>query len=359
MCTRLANSIRAYGSAGSAMGKNQKLNSLQTSGMHQQTRICLECSGGKKYCECPSRGACHNFGKQQWLKSDYEHLCVDCVPKVCAGPCKKAKNKNAYHKDQWSLIEGLAICNVCHRKRCWTCSKLKKQDEYPSRVIWNLPNASPELFCTLCTSGPRTVGFWTCVRCRVKKACSEFSIAVSRSKAKGQPQVPRGSCRCDVCVKAYEDELQEQSLRTHKEVQLPSGLGHTGHKELQHGHSTSQKEEPRVKKMYVYNCPTCQAVLQSAVYTGNIQVKHKTPPGKDCSRQFRVSCGQVCAENSYCFDHAKCPKHSTESYGVSRSNLPEIVECKKCGQRFRVPKDATRWRSTCPKGCLQQDAVQD
>ena len=123
--------------------------------------------------------------------------------------------------------------------------------------------------------------------------------------------------------------------------------------------TTSQKEEPRSEKMYTYNCPTCKAVLQSAVYTGNVNMKHKSPQGKDCSRQFRVSCGQICAEYSYCFDHAKCPKHSADSYGVSRSTLPNIVECKKCGQQFRVPKNATRWKSTCPKGCRKQHAVQD
>ena len=150
-----------------------------------------------------------------------------------------------------------------------------------------------------------------------------------------------------------------QSLRTHKEVQLPSGLGHTGHNERPDDQSTSEKEEPRIKKTYAYNCPTCKTLLQSSVYTGKVNMKHESPHGKDCPRQFQVSCGQICAEYAYCFDHAKCPKHSADSYGVSRSNLPEIVECKKCGKRFRVPKDATRWKSTCPKGCRKQDAVQD
>ena len=144
-----------------------------------------------------------------------------------------------------------------------------------------------------------------------------------------------------------------------QEVQLPSGLGHPGQNEQQDAQSTSTKEEPRVKKMYAYNCPTCKAVLQSAVYTGTVNMKHKSPQGKDCPRQFRVSCGQICAEYSYCFDHAKCPKHSADSYGVSKSMLPEKVDCKKCGQHFRVPKDATRWKSTCAKGCRKQYAVED
>ena len=228
-------------------------------------------------------------------------------------------------------------------------------------MIWNLPEACPELVCTSCRSGPRKEGMWTCVaqRCRQKKPQSEFSIAIARAKQKRQPQVPTGSRRCDDCVKAYEEELREQSSRTHREVQLPSGIAHPKHNEQQDTLSTSKKEEPRAKKMYAYKCPTCKAVLQSAVYTGKVHMKHKSPHGKDCSRQFRVSCGQICAEYSYCFDHAKCPKHSADSYGVSKSNLPELVECKKCEKQFRVPKDATRWRSTCPKGCRKQDAVQD
>ena len=49
--------------------------------------------GGKKCSQCPNSGAFQKFGKQQWLKSDYERVCVDCVPKVCAGPCKKPKKR--------------------------------------------------------------------------------------------------------------------------------------------------------------------------------------------------------------------------------------------------------------------------
>ena len=123
--------------------------------------------------------------------------------------------------------------------------------------------------------------------------------------------------------------------------------------------SRREFSRPNLFRSIFFGSVRRKAVLQSAIYTGNVNMKHKSPHGKDCSRQFRVSCGQICAEYSYCFDHAKCPKHSADSYGVSRSNLPEIVECKKCGQRFRVPKESTRWKSTCPKGCRKQDAVQD
>ena len=271
------------------------------------------------------------------------------------------EKKDAYHKDQWALDEGIAICNNCHRKRCWNCSKPKKQDEFPSRVIWSLPDASPQLLCTLCSSGPRRVGMWTCVaqRCRQQKPQSEFSIAIGRAKQKGQPQVPRGSRRCDVCVKAYEEELREQSARSHREVQQPRCYEHPGDNEQPTVQSTSTKGESQVKKMYAYNCPTCKVVLQSSVYTGKVNLKHKSPEGKDCSRQFEVSCGQICAPYSYCFDHAKCPKHSPDSYGVSRSNQPEIVVCNKCEKQFRVPKNAISWKSTCSKGCREQDAVQE
>jgi hypothetical protein len=266
-----------------------------------------------------------------------------------------------YHKDQWALKEGIAICNDCHRKRCWKCSKPKKQDEYPSRVIWNLPEASPELLCTSCSSGPRTVGMWTCVaqRCRAQKPWAEFSIAMSRSKAKGQLQVPFGSRRCDVCVKAYEAELREQSARSHRKVQQPRVYEHPGCDGEHALQSHSTKAESGVKKMYAYNCPTCTVLLHSSVYTGNVRVKHKSPEGTGCPRRFEVSCGQICTPYVFCFDHAKCPKHSADSYGVSGSNLPEAVECKKCEKRFRIPQNCISWKSACLKGCRKQNAVRD
>ena len=171
--------------------------------------------------------------------------------------------------------------------------------------------------------------------------------------------------RCNSCmVRLQEQQRQEAEIRKSNMAQVVIlSARHDGHRddlgtESKRAHS-AESSQPQVKKIYAYNCPTCNALLQSSVYTGKVNMQHKSPDGKVCLRQFRVSCGQVGAAYSYCFDHAKCSKHSEDSYGVSRNHLPEIVDCKKCGKRFRVPNDAMRWKSTCPNGCRKKQAVQD
>ena len=163
---------------------------------------------------------------------------------------------------------------------------------------------------------------------------------------------------CNTCVLfLQEQQRQKEEMRKSNMSHIVVLSARAG--EQKDSQLTSKDKEHQGKKMYAYKCPTCKTVLQSSVHTGNVQVKHKGPDGRDCSRQFHVSCGEICAAYSYCFDHAKCPKHSPDSYGVSRSNRPEIVVCKKCEKQFRVPKNAISWKSTCPKGCRKQDAVQE
>ena len=149
---------------------------------------------------------------------------MECTPKKCAGHCKKPLKRDAYHKDQWKLPEGVAKCTNCHTKRCWECSKLKKQDAFADRV-WRMSETSSDFRCQLCLRGAPKWGMWRCVakRCAHLPArdLSNFSICIERAKQAGKAKVPNGSRRCDNCVRKFEEEMREQAKRSHSQVQKP------------------------------------------------------------------------------------------------------------------------------------------
>ena len=147
--------------------------------------------------------------------------------KKCAGHCKKLLKRNAYHKDQWKLAEGVAKCTTCHTKRCWECGKLKQQDAFADRV-WRMSETSSAFRCQLCLRGAPKWGMWRCAAKRCAhlppRDLSSFSICIERAKQAGKAKVPTGSRRCDNCVRKFEEELQEQARRSHNQVQKPSKL---------------------------------------------------------------------------------------------------------------------------------------
>ena len=59
---------------------------------------------------------------------------------------------------------------------------------------------------------------------------------------------------------------------------------------------------------------------------------------------------------AYCFDHAQCLKHNANSYGIAETARLNQYSARCAKKSFRVPKNVTSWKSTCPKGCRKQEA---
>ena len=184
-------------------------------------RICMECTGDKQCSSCQFPRRRTHYTKEQWNKPSQDRLCLECTPKACAGHCKQLLKRDGYHGEQWKLPEGVAVCYQCHTKRCFKCSTLKRQDAFPSNVIWRMQDSSPEFLCSLCAQGPRRVGQWTCAakRCSQQKPVAEFSIVIERAKAKGQDTVPRGSKRCNACIYQFDADLRSQAQVSQSQVQ--------------------------------------------------------------------------------------------------------------------------------------------
>ena len=128
--------------------------------------------------------------------------------------CKKAKAKSQYHKTQWKLEEGGAVCADCERKRCGRCNKLKiRQDFGPG--VWEMVDGSPEHACRECARGKKQKGMWTCVRCKVQKPTGEcFQISISRHDGK----VGGKQRRCDACITKHEEEVDAMTRKSLEQV---------------------------------------------------------------------------------------------------------------------------------------------
>ena len=130
------------------------------------------------------------------------------------------KTNGSYPK----VRQNAQTCTNCHTRRCWECSKLKKQDAFADRV-WRMSETSSDFRCQLCLRGAPKRGMWRCVakRCAHLPArdLSNFSICIERAKQEDKATVPTGKRRCDNCVRQFDEELREQAKRSHGQVQKP------------------------------------------------------------------------------------------------------------------------------------------
>ena len=137
------------------------------------------------------------------------------MPKRCS-KCKKAKAKSQYHKMQWKLEEGEAVCADCERKRCGGCNKLKLRADF-ALGVWEMADGSKEHVCKTCVQGKKQKGMWTCANKRCKRQLPRdeaFKIAISRhgDNVRGNSRV------CDACIKRHEAEVDAMTKRSLDQV---------------------------------------------------------------------------------------------------------------------------------------------